>query len=143
MPTANSFLRVGRGCWTGSQAVWGLDDKEAPLRVIKDGQNSRVEYKLCDATANLYLSMACVLTAGMDGMRQAAKLLPQNNSRDNHELPSTITASLDLFEKDELMKELLPESMMKCHLAVRRAEAKQASGFTSLAAEVKDALERS
>jgi glutamine synthetase len=143
MPTTNSFQRVGRGCWTGSQAIWGLDDKEAPLRVIQDGVNSRVEYKLCDALANLYLSMACILTAGMDGIRQAARLRPQNDTCDSLELPTTITESLDLLEEDELMKQLLPTSMMKCHLAARRAEARQASEFASLAAEVRYELEKS
>lgn len=161
MPTANSFRRVGPGCWTGSRNTWAVDDKEAPLRVIvaaagaAKNNNSRVEFKLCDSTANLYLALSCILTAGLHGVSQGLSLraaMPRlSNERASRDacdasssssaLPTSINESLDLLERNELLKITLSDVMMKGYLAVRRAEAARAANMT-LEEEIKEALDR-
>jgi glutamine synthetase len=147
MPTMNSFRRVGVGCWTGSQAAWAVDDKEAPLRVIAAaGGNSRVEFKLCDSSANLYLALAALLTAGLDGVARKLPLrTPLSNKIGQNEefaLPTSIHESLNLLENNELLRTYIPVSLMKGYFAVRRAEALRAEGM-SLDQELQDALDRS
>ena len=34
IPTTNSFRRGRRGCWTGSDFIWAIDDKNAPIRIV-------------------------------------------------------------------------------------------------------------
>jgi glutamine synthetase len=141
MPTTSSFRRVGQGCWTGSQAVWAEDDKEAPLRVIASASpriSSRVEFKLCDSTANIYLALASIVLAGEDGI---AKHLDLRAPLDSHgcSLPKTIMEGLNLLETSEMFQSKLPEELRVCHLAIRRAEAIR-GGDQSLQDELREVL---
>merc|ERR1712176_1557275 len=85
LPTQNSFRRVGPGCWTGHTASWDIEDKEQPLRVClnDDGYATNVEYKLHDSTANIYLSIACIILSGLDGISKNLSL--RNSSSSNKE----------------------------------------------------------
>lgn len=149
MPTHNSFLRMAPGCWTGSKAEWAVEDKEASLRVCTSLVSQaweRVEYKLNDGTANLYLSLAGILTCGLDGIKKAKELRSsKSDNKARHieggELPESIEDSLDRLEVDELLMSLMGPTLGKSYLALRRAEAKRASSM-SLADEVEEALAR-
>lgn len=48
--------------------VWGMNNREAPLRVCTDayGEPNNVEYKTLDATANPYLALAVLIIAGLE-----------------------------------------------------------------------------
>ena len=155
MPTANSFRRMGPGCWTGSTAEWGAEDKEAALRVCSsftrkdlehDDDWQHVEYKLNDGSANIYLSLAGILTCGLEGIERRIELRPsrcENQSRgiQGTALPESIEQSLDRLEGDGLLMTLLGPTLSRSYLALRRAEAKRASTM-SLADEVAEALAR-
>jgi glutamine synthetase len=141
MPTTNSFRRVGQGCWTGSEAVWAEDDKEAPLRVIAHASSrisSRVEFKLCDSTANIYLALASIVLAGEDGIAKHLNLRAPLDSR-GCPLPKSLMESLNLLETNEMFQSKLPEELRVCHLAVRRAEAIR-GGDQSLQDELREVL---
>ena len=74
MPTANSFRRVGPGCWTGSVIGWNLEDKDCGVRVcanLHTKEWDHVEFKFCDSSANLYLALAALLSSGLEGITQA------------------------------------------------------------------------
>jgi len=125
MPTANSFRRIGPGCWTGHQVSWGVDDKEVPLRVV----GNHVEYKLCDGMSNLYLSLASILIAGMDSYQKNMVLRPSYKEMKSDELvrlPTSPSESLNLLEQDALLQEKIPSALMKGYLAIRRSEAERA-----------------
>jgi glutamine synthetase len=150
IPTVNSFRRVGHGCWTGSDAIWAFDDKNAPIRIVIDNNNpnkssTRLEYKLNDSTANIYLSLSAVILAGLDGIDN--KLTLRNalsNMKHNGEvekLPLTIAETLDLLEASKLMNSCIPGEIMKGYLAIRRSEAQYAQSL-SLDDELCIALER-
>lgn len=150
IPTTNSFRRVGHGCWTGSDAIWAFDDKNAPIRIVIDNNNpnkssTRLEYKLNDSTANIYLSLSAVIIAGLDGIEN--KLTLRNalsNMKHNGEvekLPLTITESLDLLEASKVMNNCIPGEIMEGYLAIRRSEAQYAQSL-SLDDELRIALER-
>lgn len=79
MPTANSFRRVGPGCWTGSVIGWNLEDKDCGVRVcanLHTKEWDHVEFKFCDSSANLYLALAALLSSGLEGITQAWTLRP-------------------------------------------------------------------
>eukprot|EP00523_Entomoneis_sp_CCMP467_P008125 CAMPEP_0168741532 /NCGR_PEP_ID=MMETSP0724-20121128/12566_1 /TAXON_ID=265536 /ORGANISM="Amphiprora sp., Strain CCMP467" /LENGTH=475 /DNA_ID=CAMNT_0008789047 /DNA_START=86 /DNA_END=1513 /DNA_ORIENTATION=- len=145
VPTANSFRRIGPGCWTGHQQGWAFDDKESPLRVVANLHScawEHVELKLMDHTANPYLALAGVLSAGLWGMEQELTLRPSRHEETgNHEpLPGTLADSLDCLEQDELlMKQVLPKTMSQAYLAIRRSEL---AAELTLEEEVEQALKR-
>ena len=127
LPTVNSHRRVGAGCWTGSSVEWSKEDKEVPIRVCLDlhtAEATNVEFKLSDATANIYLELAMILSAGMDGMKSAKRLRPPIASEDDAApLPKSLQESLDCLKRDEVLLSVLGPELRIAYIAVRESEA--------------------
>lgn len=143
MPSKNSFRRVGQGCWTGHDIRWAIEDKEVPLRVCLDlhtRQASNAEYKLFDGSANIYLGMASILAAGMDGISQSLKLRPSvtPSGDDYPQLPQSFEDSLRALENDMLLQGVLGNEMSAAYVALRRNEIEHYAS-TSLDDEVAEA----
>lgn len=58
-----------------------LDNRETPIRVcyrpkegIKEGMDVNFEFKCVDATANPYIALAALLSAGIDGIKKGLEL---------------------------------------------------------------------
>mmetsp|Transcript_18118 Transcript_18118/g.28427 ORF Transcript_18118/g.28427 Transcript_18118/m.28427 type:complete len:504 (+) Transcript_18118:78-1589(+) len=143
VPTVNSFRRIGPGCWTGHKLGWSTEDKESPVRVCIDlntRQASNVELKLSDATANIYLELAAILAAGMEGIKDEKVLRPMMNDESNAlPLPQSLQESLDALKKNELLLSILGDELSTAYIAVRELEARTE---TSLEEEVSAALNR-
>lgn len=143
MPTANSYRRMGPGCWTGSQVAWASEDKEVPLRVcssLYSQEWQHVEYKLCDSYGNLYLSLAAILLSGLDGIGKGLTLRPSNENGEADMLPNSLEKALGCLERDDLLLQFMGSTLSKAYLALRRAEAKRSSAM-SLEEEVQNALD--
>lgn len=71
-----SLLRFRPRFWAGAYLGWGIENKEAPLRVVLNdaGGPRDVEFKAGDATANPYLMLGCLLAAGLDGILRGLEL---------------------------------------------------------------------
>jgi len=145
MPTVNSYRRVGPGCWTGHSVCWMVEEKESPLRVCLDlesGEATNVEFKLIDSTCNIYLALAGILFAGLDGLHQHMKLRsPEISGDDSDRLPQSIEESLQYLSDDTLLCSLLGKSLTKSYIAVKKAESNY-SASRSLSDEVDDAMKR-
>merc|ERR1712216_11323 len=142
LPTVNSFRRIGPGCWTGSALGWSTEDKEVPIRVCIDlftGKATNVEFKLADATANIYLELAMILAAGMDGMKNERKLRPMITGATSEPLPQSLQESLDLLKKDEVLLSILGPELSTAYIAVRESEAQNEKTFDE---EVMDAINK-
>jgi glutamine synthetase len=148
LPTVNSFRRVGVGSWTGSQVAWALEDKESGLRVCSNlttKEWDHVEYKLCDSTCNLYLALAGLVSAGVEGVAKEWALRPAMGSPGAMEpqaLPESVEKAFDALEGDALIMTMMGPRLSKGYLALRRHEADRASSMT-LEDEVREALARS
>ena len=131
IPSVNSFQRVGPGCWTGFDASWGFHDKEAAIRVVSQDY-SHFEYKLCDAKSNLYLALAAIIVAGLDGLATRMELRPSrlDNSDNQADLPTSLETSLSVLETDAAIIASFPLPLIKAYIALRRAEAKQDENVT-------------
>lgn len=61
-------FQTERACIRGGVCrVWGVNNKEAPVRLctLADSSSRDFEFKALDATANPYLALAALLTAGL------------------------------------------------------------------------------
>ena len=126
LPTTNSFRRMGPGCWTGSSVGWSIEDKEVPLRVClnlttQESHATNVEYKLSDATANVYLELAMILAAGMDGIKYGKKLRPMASEHSIEPLPTTLQDSLDMLKSNDTLLNILGPELSTAYLAVRES----------------------
>ena len=72
LPLDVSYERVRSGIWSGGEYVcWGWQNREAPLRRIT---TTRFEIKMLCGTANPYLALATLLSAGLDGLNSRLPL---------------------------------------------------------------------
>ena len=71
-PSVASYLRLVPQHWAGAYACWGLENREAALRLVtgstgSEAWSANLEVKCVDLHANPYLLLAGVLAAGADG----------------------------------------------------------------------------
>ena len=136
----NSYQRLAPGMWSSAYACYGLDNREAAVRLAspvagEESATANVEIKPVDVTANPYLALAAVLAAGMDGMERSLDpgdpitVDPATLSEEERAslgirpLPASLDESLDALERDPVLTEALGEPLVRAHLAVARAQA--------------------
>jgi glutamine synthetase len=77
--SANSYARIRPNSWVGSYRCVGRRNREAMIRVVPRAPDAAgghprasIEYRVMDATANVYLAIAAVIRAGLEGLRSNA-----------------------------------------------------------------------
>lgn len=136
----NSYRRIQPSHWTGAFQGWGINNREAPLRLIQEaGDRANCELKTMDGTANPHLAFAAVATAGLLGLRRGGKLPPPIRgdpgqlTREERQqggirlLPGSLTAAVDtlFIDKDLVagLHETLGEPLLTAYTAVKQFEA--------------------
>jgi glutamine synthetase len=139
-PSPNSYQRLAPGMWASAYAAYGLDNREAAVRLAspvagRESATANVEFKPVDVTSNPYLALAAVLAAGMDGMARgldpgeptmvdpATLSEEERGSRGIRPLPASPYEALDALEEDDALVEALGEPLVRTHVAVARAQA--------------------
>ncbi len=143
-PTVESYDRLVPGMWASAYSCWGHDNREAMVRVPSVSEatpeaETRIEFKPSDNTNNPYLAQLGLLVAGMDGIeRELDPGEPLNTDpsavdetvladRDITRLPESLSAALDAFETDPILKEGLGDTLHQSYLEVKRSECEQSS----------------
>src|ERR1700759_2236998 len=73
-PTVNSYKRLIPGYEAPVYIAWSPGNRSASIRIpAKRGHSTRVGLPTPDPTANPYLAFACLLQAGLDGVRKNAR----------------------------------------------------------------------
>lgn len=138
-PTVASYLRLIPSHWAGVYGCWGLENREAALRLIKGalgdrGRAANIEIKCFDEAANPYLLLASLLAAGRSGLT-TKETLPEpiavdpaslSDSERIHlgirQLPETLEEAVRAFERDEVLAEALGPEIIDTVATVRRGE---------------------
>jgi glutamine synthetase len=138
-PSFNSYHRIVPQYWAGAFTCWGVDNREAPLRVPslfagREEVSTNAELKAADASCNPYLAVGGLIAAGLDGLERGLDLpepvdvdpatIPEadREARGIHRLPATQEEALDALEADEVLTEALGPVLARSYLAVRRSE---------------------
>jgi glutamine synthetase len=72
-PSTNSYKRLVSGFEAPVHLIYGLANRSAAVRIPAAGRTpatKRIEFRPPDATGNIYLSLAAMLMAGLDGIRR-------------------------------------------------------------------------
>lgn len=138
-PTVNSFRRIRPRFWCGAFRCWGIDNREAAVRVLTGpgtGVPDHLEFKTLDAAANPYLALGCVIAAGLDGVERKLPLgdpvqmdpadMPEEDriAAGVDALPTDLGDSIEMLSRDEVLLEALGDKMATAYLAVKRNEYK-------------------
>jgi glutamine synthetase len=148
-PLAISYRRLAPGSWSAPFQVWGIENREAALRLIptgSDGAAAHLELKVVDLAANPYLLLAAVQAvalAGLDEIRQ----LPPPVSGDPAQLPAgaalRLPASLAeasaAFAASALLRQAFGEELHSSLLDSQAAEVRRCAAFSDAELAAADA----
>jgi glutamine synthetase len=138
-PSVASYLRLVPSHWAGAYACWGLENREAALRMITGSAGStdwaaNFEVKCLDLTANPYLLLAGLLAAGSAGVASKARLpkpvdvdpaaLPPEELRKRgiRRLPTSLRESTDALAADPVLRDAFGSALIDSVIAVRDSE---------------------
>ncbi len=152
----NSYRRLQPRTWSGAFRAWGIDNREAAVRV-PSGPNrttpGHIELKTSDASSNPYLALGAVIAAGLDGVARGLTLPEpvqgdparlaeaERRARRIDPLPETLEIALAALEADRVLMEALGPQLAQAYTAVKRFEW-QALKDLSLEEEVALLMER-
>jgi glutamine synthetase len=137
-PTVNSYKRlIKQGSMSGSTwapvfVCYGNNNRTNALRIPLGG--GRVELRAADSANNPYLGAAMVLSAGLEGIREALdpgephtenmyrKSDAELNEMGIKVLPRNLEEAVDAFEADPLSCEVMGEAMYAAYAKFRRDE---------------------
>lgn len=137
-PSLLSPLRLQPQHWAGAFACWGVENREAAVRMCRatsgNPHGANVEVKPVDASANPYVVMATLVGLCLNGMRRRLTL-PAPVDVDPAKLDDTALAAfnaepigrdqetgIDRLEASQLMKSILGGPLVEALVAVRRHE---------------------
>ncbi len=132
-PIINSYRRLVSGIEAPVYITWGIANRTALIRV-PGYESGRLEYRAADAATNIYFTLAMLLAAGLEGVRN--KMDPGESAdydadtlsmRELKEkgvelLPRTLEDALDLFKESKLTKKVLGEALHKEFYEARKLE---------------------
>lgn len=136
-PSTNSFKRLVPGFEAPVTITYGQANRSSCVRIpsyVANPEETRMEYRPPDATANPYLLLSAMLMAGIDGI--VNKIDPREqgygpfdsnlfDKEDLHFLPRNLAEALDALEADHdwlLRGDVFPEVLVKQWLNAKREE---------------------
>lgn len=161
LPNDVSYARVTDNAWSGgSWVAWGTQNREVPLRRVDDPgyvdgrgrkpATERWEVRCLDGMGNMYLSLAAIVGAGMEGlidgrameMRDCevnpAKLSDEERAERGitTRMSRSLGESLNALGGSEVMKRVFGEQMINDYITVKKAERDKLEAMTPVARRV-------
>ncbi len=128
-PTVNAYKRLMPGQLAGYWANWGYDHRSAAVRVPPGREMAaRLEHRLADGAANVYLAAAAMLTGARLGIEEKLDPPPPEESDGletaNTErcVPENLALALDALEADTAVIEAFGPEVIAHFAAMKRAE---------------------
>ena len=136
-PLALSYRRLGPGRWSAPYRAWGVENREAALRLIPsagDGAAAHLELKVADLAANPYLlcgALMALVAAGLHGGRALPEPVvgdPSKLPSPPPRLPENLEAASACFAGSEILRgamgPLLHETLRQSQVAECRRAAR-------------------
>ena len=139
-PSVNSFRRLQPHYWSSAYTAWGIENREAAVRVPSrywddEEGSTNLELKASDASANPYIALGGLIAAALDGIERGldpgepinedpGNLTDEERAkRGIRRFPLTAAEALDELERDAVLTDALGPPLAAEYLKVRRAEA--------------------
>jgi glutamine synthetase len=138
-PSPVSYLRLVPSHWAGVYACWGLENREAAMRLVtgstgNEARAANIEIKCFDLLANPYLVLSGLLAAGVAGIADEARLPEPVDvdpaalgdevlaERGIARLPTSLRAALDAFRSDDVLISAFGPALVASIAAIRESE---------------------
>ncbi len=143
--STNSYLRLRPHSWVGAYTCLGVKNREAMIRLVPrkadakgNNPDASLEYRTTDATANVYIALASIIGAGLDGLK--SKRRPVNVSEDPDGIPEAQREKMGLRHLPQSLQDAmnkldvtaasrwLGHDLVTAYLACRREDLRQFGG---------------
>lgn len=134
-PLVNSYKRLIPGYEAPSYIAWSLKNRSPLVRIPSSrGLSTRIEVRSVDPSANPYLAMAVMLSAGLDGIERGleppkpaegnifAMGEAERQSKGIKSLPSTLNESLQLLKQDQTILDTLGQHSARNFIDAKEME---------------------
>ncbi|WP_019227450.1 glutamine synthetase family protein [Sedimentibacter sp. B4] len=127
-PTVNSYKRLEEYRFAPTSISWGYEHRGAMIRVpFARNQNARIENKLPGSDTNPYITLAAVLAAGLDGIKNKIQSPNSCNGDTTYEncyerFPITLIDAINQLKKDTYFKNILGEEFINQYILLREYE---------------------
>ncbi len=137
-PTVNSYKRLVPGYEAPVYICWGQINRSALIRIPRYSKgrekSTRMELRCPDPSSNIYLALAAMLAAGLDGIdkklqapppieESAYELSEQDlEARSIGTLPGSLADALYELEQDSLLREAIGEHVFEAFVRAKRRE---------------------
>ncbi len=138
-PLAISYRRLAPGSWSAPFQVWGIENREAALRLIPtaaDGAAAHLELKVADLAANPYLLLAAVQAVVQAGLEEARSLPVPVSGDPAHlpagaavRLPGSLEEASAAFAVSALLREAFGEALHGSLRDSQEAEVRRCAGL--------------
>jgi glutamine synthetase len=124
----NSYKRLLTGFEAPASVGWTTETNEALVRVPTSRPDresaARIELRSPDPACNPYLAFALLLAAGLRGIEQDYELPPETtpNTIPGPPLPGDLGEAVDVFERSELARETLGDTLCEWFARNKRRE---------------------
>lgn len=134
-PLVNSYKRLVPGYEAPVHIAWSATNRSQLIRIpAARGENTRVELRCPDPSANPYLALAVCLEAGLDGIKNKIEppksidrnIFEMNEAERKAEgieaIPGTLIDAVKELEKDEFIKEALGKHVAETYINAKKKE---------------------
>ncbi|MHA1991862.1 MAG: glutamine synthetase family protein [Candidatus Hodarchaeales archaeon] len=136
-PITNSYQRMVAGYEAPIYLSWGVGNRTALIRVPGYESSVCIEYRGADGAANIYITFALQLEAGILGIKN--NLMPpdqttedvskfsteERKSRNINQLPGSLKTALDKIEENNFIRDVLGEDFIQIFKKRKEKEMKE------------------
>ena len=132
-PSLPSYYRMRPPGWAPTRADVGVLDRGSAVRICPGAGGDRtrrarqynLEFRVADATASPYLTLAVLVQAGLDGIRHRYEI----SATPPASLPDSLEAALQLLEASAAAADWLGPTLHAAYVAFKRAEIDALNGL--------------
>ena len=134
-PLVNSYKRLVPDYEAPVYIAWSAKNRSPLIRVPSArGEGTRIEFRSPDPSSNPYLVLACLLLAGLEGIkdnleppkcidRNIFNLSREERKRENLEnLPESLHEAIAYMQKSDLVKEALGKNTFEYYIKAKEVE---------------------
>ena len=134
-PLVNSYKRLTSGCDAPRDIIWTTKNHNTLLRIpFMRGEDTRIELRFPDPSANAYLTIALCMAAGLDGISkhldpgaESARLSASRTEAEKaaagiDHLPDTLREAVAFMEEDSFVKMVLGQEFVDLYVEAKKAE---------------------
>lgn len=127
-PTVNSYKRLTPYAFAPTTKTWGYEHRGAMIRIpFCRNENTRIENRLPGADTNPYITLAALLAAGLEGIKNKLQPPAPCTGTDTYKdienmLPNTLINAISELKNDTYFANILGEDFVRQYIILREGE---------------------